>query len=427
LEPFLFWSVMALTAALSVLCSVAEGALHTYSAARLEELLKDPERRSCAEPYLPRLDSFMFTSATINACSDMLVVAVAAIVASRAGGFGTAPAIAGAVVLVLLLGELLPRVLGIRYADRLLLRVLRFVSALEVVFLPVVWPLRKVHEAMLGLASGGDAANRRADELIDELRSAAVEGEREGVLDERDAEMIESIIEYRNVEVREIMTPRTDMVSVGIGATIREAVELFVSSGHSRIPVYDGTRDNIRGVLYAKDVLAMLAAEGERSAAEAIGQHVRPPYFVPETKAVGSLLQEFRTRKVHLAVVLDEYGGTAGLVSIEDILEEIVGEIEDEYDQNPFTRPSFQRVGPTAVEVDARLRIDEVNEELDLELPEEGEYETLGGLVMFLLGKVPAKGETTTCEGVRLTVVEADERHVTRVRLDRAQSAQTAA
>ncbi|GIW71557.1 MAG: hemolysin [Planctomycetota bacterium] len=427
MEPYLYGAALVLTAALSVLCSVAEGALGSYSARRLTELLKDPERRRRVEAYLHRIERFGFTAAVANATADMLLVAVVAL-ATRASGFGTVPAIAGALLLVLLFGELLPRVIGIAYADRLLVPVLSFMAVLEAAFAPLVWPLHRLHDGLLGLLSGGDPVQRRAQELLDELRSATLESEREGVLDHQEADMIESIIEYRNVQVREIMTPRTEMVIIEADATLEQAVELAVQCGHSRIPVYEGSRDHIVGVLYAKDALRHLVrAEGNGEPVR-VRAFMRPPYFVPETKTIGSLLQEFRSRKVHIAIVLDEYGGTAGLVTIEDVLEEIVGEIEDEYDEAAGARPPLRQLGPSAAEVDARLRIEEVNEELGLELPADGEYETVGGLLMHLLGKVPAAGESAECGGVRLTVLEADERHVTRVRIEAAQpSAQPAA
>jgi magnesium and cobalt transporter len=207
------------------------------------------------------------------------------------------------------------------------------------------------------------------------------------------------------------------MVTIKVSATLEEAVKVAVEKGHSRIPVYEGTRDRIVGVLYARDLLRV-AGDGKTPKDASIRPLLRKPLYVPVTKQIGELLKEFRTRKVHIAIVLDEWGGTAGMVTIEDVIEEIIGEIEDEYDHGQEEPPAFKRIDAASAEVDARLRIDELNDHLALDLPEDGEFETVGGFMFYHMGKVPKKGEKFVHGDVELTVLDADERRIRRVRVD---------
>ena len=194
---------------------------------------------------------------------------------------------------------------------------------------------------------------------------------------------------------------------------IEEAVELAVGCGHSRLPVFATDRDHVVGILYVKDLLQHWSQEN-RAGIE-IESLMRPPFFVPETKHIGELLREFQTRKLHIAIVLDEYGGTAGLITIEDILEEIVGEIADEH--APAPPDLVQTVGDSQVEVDARIHVDEINARLEVSLPEDDGFETLGGFIVSHLGRIPAVGEEFDWANLRFTVIEADERRVHRLEI----------
>ena len=223
--------------------------------------------------------------------------------------------------------------------------------------------------------------------------------------------MIESVIEFGDTDVGEIMTPRTDIVAIDKNASLADAKQLIADEGHSRIPVFEETIDNILGVLYAKDLLPFADNDDFE-----VARVMRSAPYIPDSKPVDELLQEFNDRKVHIAIVLDEYGGTAGLVTIEDILEELVGEIADEYeDAEP---DPIQRIDDQTVEVDARVRVDVLNHELDLTLPEHDDYETIGGLVFSSLGRIPQVGETCSLDNVRISVLDAEERKINRLRLE---------
>jgi len=254
-------------------------------------------------------------------------------------------------------------------------------------------------------------AKSYADELEQEILHAVSEGELHGAVDEEEKEMIESVIELSDTHVEEVMTPRTDIVALPKDADRETVLDTILQKGHSRIPVFDGTIDNVLGVLYAKDLLR----ESERDVF-GLERIMRKALFIPESKLVRDLLREFQAKKVHIAIVLDEYGGTAGLVTIEDIIEELVGEITDEYETEEPAE--IKRIDEHTVEVDARMRIDELNDELNIELPEDGDYETIGGFVFSAMGKIPKPGEHCEHQNIGIQVVAAEPRRITRLRLN---------
>lgn len=249
-----------------------------------------------------------------------------------------------------------------------------------------------------------------ADELEQEILKVVSEGELHGAVDEEEKEMIESVIELTDTRVEEIMTPRTDIVAMGHDTNLEILLETIRKTGHSRIPIYKETIDTIIGVLYAKDML-----QRNDDHPFDLTARMRKAIFIPETKLVRDLLREFQEKKVHMAVVLDEYGGTAGLVTIEDILEELVGEIADEYESDAPVE--LNHIDDTTIEVDARMRIDDLNNELDIELPEDEDYETIGGFVFSTMGKIPKVGEKCEYRNIGILVIASEPRRVTRVRL----------
>lgn len=247
------------------------------------------------------------------------------------------------------------------------------------------------------------------EEEIHELIEA---GEEEGIVDEKEREMISAILELDSTVVREIMVPRTEMASISIEASVREAIHAIITCGHSRIPVYDGTLDNIIGLLYAKD---LLKSWGMADNDIQLRNLVRQPFFTPETKTLELLLQEFKKKKVHLAIVVDEYGGTSGLVTIEDLLEQIVGDIQDEYDME---EDLYVRNPDGSLTSDARLPIEELEQQFGLEI-ERDKFDTVGGLVVHLAEGIPSAGAVITGEGLEIEILDADPRKVIRVRISR--------
>ena len=288
----------------------------------------------------------------------------------------------------------------------------------------MLWPIARVLAVLefivrrlLGKADESkDAENERMEQ---EILDAVSEGEAHGAVDEDQKEIIESVFEFGDTHVDAIMTPRTDVHAIQADATYDEARQAVLQSGHSRIPVYEQTVDHIVGVLYAKDLLRL--NPGDAFEARKL---MRTVPYVPETKSIDDLLDDFRQSKVQIAIVLDEYGGTAGVVTIEDILEELVGEIDDEYDMEEA--PTINRVDQDTLEVDARVHIDEVNEELHIELPEEEDYETIGGFVFSTLGKIPTEGEEFQHDNIAFKIMAAEARKINRVRIHVVRQAESA-
>jgi CBS domain containing-hemolysin-like protein len=279
---------------------------------------------------------------------------------------------------------------------------------------PLGWGARFLEVFFLRLL--GRVAEPPPEQILEEeLRTVVSEGHREGIIEADAQQMIVSVIELRDATVSKIMTPRTYVVSIPKSASWPEMLQTVVQSGHTRLPVYERTRDDIVGILYVKDLLPVLAeciGEPTRHWSELI----RQPMFVPETKRVDDLLQEFQQTRNHMAVVLDEYGGLSGIVTLEDILEEIVGEIADESDKEIVQE--IRILDEKTAEVLGRTRLDALNEKFKLGLPENGEVETVGGLLFSELGRVPNVGDELQAGNVRLRVVEATHRRVEKVQIE---------
>jgi CBS domain containing-hemolysin-like protein len=260
---------------------------------------------------------------------------------------------------------------------------------------------------MLGRFLAGK--KRVTEEEIHELMNA---GEEEGLINEEENEMIRSIFALRDTVVREIMVPRTDMASVTLDATFRDVLSSIIDCGHSRIPVFDGTIDNIVGLVYAKDLLKYW---GMDESAVVLRKILRTPYFIPETKNLEELLHEFKKKRIHIAIVIDEYGGTSGLVTIEDLLEQIVGDIQDEYD---LEEEWLVEDDDGVAVVDARLPIEDLEEHFGIEI-ERDKFDTVGGLIVHLTGRIPAAGEEVEIGAIRLTVLDADARKIKKVSISK--------
>ncbi len=247
----------------------------------------------------------------------------------------------------------------------------------------------------------------RSEEELQEVINAS---ELEGIINEDEGEMLHSIFEFGETMVREIMVPRTDMVCCSTETTVAELLEAIIASGHSRIPIYQGTADRIVGLVYAKDLLKFWGVSDEEVRVQSV---MRTPFFVPETKKIEELLKEFRSRRMHMAIAIDEYGGTSGLVTIEDLLEEIVGDIKDEYD---LEEDWITGEDEGWALVDCRLNIEDFASHFRVSIPKE-KFDTVGGWLVDLLGRVPLQDEQITASGLVMTVVECDERTLRKVRV----------
>ena len=291
---------------------------------------------------------------------------------------------------------------GLIVRSATLLRVMALIGT------PLAKALHVIDEGVRRLSGAEPSENRMEDELLRSIEDTHLEGG----LDPEAAEMLENVVEFRSAEVSEIMTPRTDIEGIQFTNQLSEIREFISKAGHSRIPVFDDNLDNIVGILYVKDLVDYL---GEDATDFQLDSVLRKPIVVPETKPVPQLLADFQRSEVHLAIVIDEYGGTAGLVTIEDVLEEIVGEIHDEHEPDDDEEPQLTEVNDRKAEVDGRFHIDDLNEQLGLDLPEDADFDTIAGFVLSELGRVPSPGDSFESHNARFTTIEASETHIQRV------------
>lgn len=283
---------------------------------------------------------------------------------------------------------------------------------------PMVWAIGRAlsapTRALIGLANvllPGKGLKEGPFVTREEIRSMAEVGQQEGTVGEREREIIHSVFDLGDTVVREVMVPRPDIVAAPVTSTFQEILDLMLAKGHWRIPVYREEPADVQGVIYAEDLLERLKAGEMTGSVESV---MHEPYAVPETKQAANLLKEMQARRVHIAIVVDEYGSTTGLVTMKDILEELVGDIADEYDQEEV---GIEEVSEGNYRVGGGCPIDDVSEVLGVELPEI-EANTIGGLVCGLLGRVPERGETVLCDGVRFTVEEVQRRRIVLLRVD---------
>ena len=250
----------------------------------------------------------------------------------------------------------------------------------------------------------------KQEEFLTDLEQHRIEG----VVDKEEQEMIESVLELDETTADEIMTPRTDISAVEVNSDLQAILDTISIAGHTRVPVYEENIDKIIGLVYAKDLLTEI---GKQPADFKLRKNLRDAYFVPETKPLRTLLHEFQNQKLHIAVVLDEYGGTAGIVTLEDIIEELVGEIADEYEETP-PKP-VKKIDQNTIEADARTYVDDLNDQFELNLPEDEDYDTIGGFVFSHLGYIPKTGESFEYENLKFTIASAEARRIKRVKITR--------
>ncbi len=249
-------------------------------------------------------------------------------------------------------------------------------------------------------------------ELEEKIQSIIDSGERDGLIDRQSGEMIRNILDLRETLAREVMIPRTEIVAVSDSSSIEDILALVMNHGHTRMPFYNENIDNIIGILNVKDLLRFWSQQVGK---EDITSILRSTYYIPETKNIHLLLHELKEKKSHMAIVIDEYGGTSGLVTLEDLIEEIVGEIHDEHD---IEEDPFVKLTGGDVLVDSRVDIEEFEEYFGIDIPE-GQFETLGGFIFFLIKKIPVAGETLGYKDLKITIEAADERSIQKVRIQR--------
>ncbi len=374
---------------------------HRRGAATLARLVEHPER--WLNPVLLVLLTCQLVTATL-----------VGFLADRFGPWGVVMATGFEVCVIFVVAEAAPKTWAVQHSERAALLAARPVAALV-----RFWPLRVLSRGLIGMANviiPGKGLKEGPFVSEEELLAMADVAEQEEVIEHEERALIHSIIEFGDTVVREVMKPRPDMVTVAGGTSVRDVREIAMAAGYSRIPAYEQNIDDIVGVVYVKDLFRARDEAADRP----VREFVRQAHFVPETKRVSELMREMQSEKFHMAIVVDEYGGTAGLVTLEDLIEELVGEIVDEFD---VEEPNIEAVPGGDVRVNGRMPIDEVNELTHANFPE-GDWDTVAGFLFNLLGHVPTEGETIDFNGHRLRAEKVQGRRIGRVRISKLASSQ---
>ncbi|EOD01875.1 hemolysin family protein [Caldisalinibacter kiritimatiensis] len=315
--------------------------------------------------------------------------------------------------LILIFGEITPKSFAAQNPAKVAIKSIKILEFLSKIFWPIIFILNKITTFIVKIL-GGKVESNQYFVTEEEIRLMVDIGEEEGVLEQQEREMIEGVFEIDDIEVTEVMVPRIDIIAVSEDATLNEVLDLIITYGHSRIPVFKDSIDNIVGILYAKDTLTVLSKDTYKEEIS-ISKLMRPAYYVPETKKINKLLKELQQNKIHMAIVLDEYGGTEGLVTIEDILEEIVGDILDEYDNEI---DMIEKTDDSLYLVKAGVSLEEINEIFNTDLPEE-DFDSLGGFVFSTLGRLPVRGDIVEYDDLCMTVTKVQNRRIKQIQISK--------
>lgn len=419
-EIFFYAIVFLVLLGFSAFFSGSETAFFSLSPSILDSFEtsgRKSERRISALMKTPR--QLLITIVICNTIVNITIASLAAILTTRACaslGFDPRVGIFINVVVVtfvlLITSEILPKVVAVRNPEAFA----RSTGGLLKILFYLFYPLARVLTKFTRLLQ--DSVGFSADMAHlspEELKTLVEVGEEHGALEKDEREMIHSIFEFGETTVKEIMVPRTDMVCVEADSTLSQVLEVVKGKGLSRIPVYEKRIDNIIGILFVKDLLPLLGRR--RRERIDLKKLAHPAYFVPEQKMIDDLLRYFQKERTHMAMVVDEYGGIVGLVTLEDVIEEIVGDIQDEHDREP---PLYQQIDPDTYIVDGRMSLEEINEELKLDLPTEEGVETISGLILSLLGALPKEKETARYGHYHFVVEKVAKNRILKVRIERA-------
>jgi len=400
--------------------SVNTIALRTFSRVKLQDAFKAANKEGLTDSLVRNGERLILACSLYRLIFNMciLLLLLASLSAARRAGPAVSDYLAAFVIAAAIFSIFslaIPHAWA-KYAGE---KILSRTYTLLMFFSILVWPVLYVFQLYDGfvkrLAGVVEATpQERQEEKQEEFLNGLEQHRTEGTLDEEEQQMIENVLELSDTTADEIMTPRTDIVAVEVDSDLQTILETINAAGHTRVPVYEENIDNIIGFVYAKDLLTEI---GKDPADFRLRSKMRNAYFVPETKPLRALLHEFQNQKLHIAVVLDEYGGTAGIVTLEDILEELVGEITDEYEEKP--PEPVKQIDQDTIEADARTYVDVLNDQFELNLPEDEDYDTIGGFVFSRLGYIPKTGESFDYENLRITISSAEPRRIKRIIIQR--------
>jgi len=399
---------------LSAFFSSSEIAMFSLPAHRTEALVEDgvPGARTLkalkADPHR-LLVTILVGNNLVNIAMSSIATGLLGFYLSR--GQAVLAATFGITAIVLLFGESAPKSYAVENTESWALRISKPLKLAEKVLLPLIL-LFDYLTRIVNKITGGRSAIETSYVTREEIQDIIETGEREGVLDEEEREMLQRTLRFNDTIAKEVMTPRLDMTAVAKDSSIREALETAIQSGHARLPVYEGSLDNVIGVVHIRDLVRDLDY-GEKFADDIVLEElIEPTLHVPESKNVDDLLTEMRAERLHMVIVIDEFGTTEGLVTMEDLTEEIVGEILEGEEEEPI-----EYIGDDTVTVKGEVNIEEVNEALELELPEGEEFETIAGFIFNRAGRLVEEGETITFEGVEIRIEQVENTRIMKARI----------
>ncbi len=415
-ESSLILIFLVICVILSAFFSGAEIAFSSLDKITLKKLIKkDKKRGQWLEALILKPSSWLITILIGNNLVNVAATSLATLFAIKIVG-GTPGKIVGIVTgimtfVILVFGEIVPKRYCQEHAASISLRVAKPIFFLSVFFSPIVKVLTSLTRGILKIA-GSKEVKKDYSLTEREIHTLIDIGEEEGALEKREEEMLHSALEFDETQAKEIMIPRTKMVYIEEEEDLWTLLELIRKVGYSRIPVYRKNIDNIVGIAYAKDLLNLFPKVDKSLK---VKQIMHPPVFVPYTTHLSELFRKLQKEKTHLSIIVDEYGGVAGMITIEDLLEEIVGEIEDEYD---LKKEKIISLKNKSFLIDADTDVDEVNEKIGTHFPEKTEaFESMGGFIIHFLGRIPQKGEMINYQGLKISTIEADERHIEKIKI----------
>lgn len=406
--------ILVILILLSGFFSASETALTAYRSNSLERLDEEKSRRTydLLKKWLKDPNEMLTGLLIGNNVVNILASSIATVlVVNHFGKNSSSVLLATAImtIMILIFGEITPKLIARNNSSEIAEIVVIIIYIMSFILKPII-ALLMIISKLIGRILGINLTSSQIMITEEDIISFVNVGNAEGIIEEDEKEMIHSIVTLGETTAKEVMTPRTSMLAFEGNKTINEVWDEIVENGFSRIPVYNETIDNIIGIMYVKDLMTYVKS-GDLEVP--INQMVRTTYYVPETKSIIEILKEFRSLQVHIAIVLDEYGGTVGLVTIEDLIEEIVGEIRDEYDNEE--EEFFKKISENEYEVDAMIDIETLDKELDIDLPISEDYESLGGFVIKELGRICNVGDEIKVDNLYLKVLELDKMRVSKV------------
>lgn len=419
-EP-LYWEVLGifLCLGLSAFFSGSETALTSMSSSKTRQLVEEEGRtwlKLWLDRPIPVLTTILIGNNIVNVAASALATDVAhrSLAGTNSEHWAIPAAIGVMTFLLLTFGEITPKAISKREYVAVSSFAIRILRPFYYLFSPFTKLFVRFTQMIMRMI-GNDPDERSPYVTYEEIEYLIALGSREGTFSEDKERLLRSVVEFPETLVKEIMVPRTDMVSISVSIQLDELLELLAECGHSRLPVFEESIDNVGGMFYAKDLIQILANRQEKESFD-ISKYLRSSYFVPESKRIADLLTEFQGNRTHIAIVVDEFGGTAGIITLEDIIEEIFGDIQDEYDAEP---DQIVIIDYDRLRADARVPIEDIEAYFDVHFPEEPDFESLGGFILTQVGNVPSSGDEFDWDTLHFKILEADEKKIISVEVQR--------